>query len=825
MRRIIFSLLFAYLLVLTTIWIPTHSHTTLLLKRNRALVATVRAQSAPTISSISPTQTAKGTAPTKIVIKGTGFQSGDVVKFNDTVVSAKIKSATKIAIKNAAASLFQTDVTYKVTVTSSSGQSSNSLDFIVGTGSQTNTSEPASIVITSPTSFVLNTPNAITSNTAALVVQVLDEDGVVIPDAAVLFKSLSPDVASINAAGVITGISPGSVVIEISSGTVTTQVSFTINEITTEPAGIFGKADLAILNGRNYATDFDKHLIRTGLFGQGLTNYAGQSGSPGNTDGALNQVAFNGPLGLTVGDSAFIADINNQSVRKIDLTSGQTSTVVTLADVIASFPTVTNWGPRDVEVDSNGDLYISDAVNHVIWQITFAGDAPTLSVLAGSIGESGTTDGEGAAARFNSPQRLTIEDQILSLTENSNLVRQVALPGGAVKSITSSSSKNVTKQQQPPPPPEEKGRLVLPEAIAADVSGNLYVIDEGTVKLVIINRITGEPLVNNLAPPGTFVNAVAVSVTDDTVYAVDAGTGMLVRVGSAPPRVTSLSPGEVAVGEERVITVTGANFLRDTQVRVGGQPFTEVNIISPERLTFKVPPQRSNGSVPVIVYNRAGRAETMLTVTGDSVPFINLAAFPDARLVKPDQRAVYTIKVEKSEVTGPVNLTVNGLPPGARAVFSQNPVSGDETILEISVARETSPGEYKFDVVGTASGVSPAMIPIRLTVETGPAQGGTVVLLANPQTLTLKRDESGMAIINVQRNNYRGQIDLFARVLEGPSAGLNAQINPQQVNLESSATLMVGTRRETQPGTYRVEISARGQDVTIKPIEVQVVVR
>ncbi|HNJ42465.1 MAG TPA: hypothetical protein PKZ53_18390, partial [Acidobacteriota bacterium] len=167
MRRIIFSLLFAYLIVLTTIWIPTYSHTALLSKRNRALVATVRAQSAPTISSISPTQTAKGTAPTKIVIKGTGFQSGDVVKFNDTAVSAKIKSATKIAIKNAAASLFQTDVTYKVTITSSSGQSSNSLDFIVGTGSQTNTGEPASIVITSPTSFVLNTPNALTSNTVA----------------------------------------------------------------------------------------------------------------------------------------------------------------------------------------------------------------------------------------------------------------------------------------------------------------------------------------------------------------------------------------------------------------------------------------------------------------------------------------------------------------------------------------------------------------------------------------------------------------------------------------------------------------------------------
>ena len=57
--------------------------------------------------------------------------------------------------------------------------------------------------------------------------------------------------------------------------------------------------------------------------------------------------------------------------------------------------------PNGVAVDSAGNIYVADMLNHTIRKVTQGGEASTLAGLAGS---PGSANGRGSAARFNQPR-------------------------------------------------------------------------------------------------------------------------------------------------------------------------------------------------------------------------------------------------------------------------------------------------------------------------------------------------------------------------------------------------------------------------------------
>ncbi|MBI4750918.1 MAG: Ig-like domain-containing protein [Acidobacteria bacterium] len=789
------------------------------------------ARQSPTITSISPGQVPKGQVPAKIKIVGTGFVSGSRVFFTDQEVPAKVKaSGRKIVLKGLAASLFALDRTYDVVVQTPTGQRSNIVKLVVGTG--VNPAEPASIQVSQPQSLALNT-----TTSTQITARVLDKDGREISGAQITYQSDNIPVATVTSTGLVSGINEGAASIQLQSGAVTTRLMFRVSQVDSVSSGIFGQSDMANFAGTIYASDLSKHIIRRSQSFQPMNDYAGQSGIAGNIDSTLTASRFDAPLGVGFRNGMlYLADTNNQAVRQINTATGAVRTIVTRANAVAAGG-VSSWGPRDVEIDVNNDLYITDAVNHVVWQATVQNSSVQLRVLAGQIGQPGIVDGQGTGARFNTPQRITLTGKILSVTQTGNQVRQIGLPGGAVKTIQSQSGRPSdrsdlarTNQSHPFEPIEFEDespswmeeasadfesrdplQTAQPSAIASDVDGNLYVATPGNVQLITITN--DQAIVSDLVAPGTLQNPVALTVSPDAVFALDGSTGQLVRIQFGKPTISQINPSQVGAGSSsNLITLTGDNFYFDTQVFLGSQAVSNVTVLSSKQLQFTLPPQPFGGSLILRVRNRGGEARGILTITGTPAPpMVKLGAFPTSRTVAQGESAFFTIELDRTNFEENVNLAVTGLPTGATALFSANPTTASAVQFKVDVTTRVTAGNYTLQVTGTGTGVT--VTPTQLTLSV--TSVSNVVLGANPTTRTVAVGQDANYTLSLTRTNFTGSVTLATTSL--PS-GVTSSFNPGSVT-GTSSTLTVTVSTSAASGTFKFNVTGTASGTTVVPVE------
>jgi hypothetical protein len=129
---------------------------------------------------------------------------------------------------------------------------------------------------------------------------------------------------------------------------------------------------------------------------------AGLRGTSGTTDNATGTSArFNAPLGMDV-DAAngfmYVVEYSANRIRKISLTSPYAVTTVSTSGVSIS-------QPEDVVVDATGVLYVTSASANVVYRI---GTDGVVTNFAGS-GTAGYLDGQGTAARLNDPRGIDMD--------------------------------------------------------------------------------------------------------------------------------------------------------------------------------------------------------------------------------------------------------------------------------------------------------------------------------------------------------------------------------------------------------------------------------
>jgi len=274
------------------------------------------------------------------------------------------------------------------------------------------------------------------------------------------------------------------VVRKVTLGGVVTTVAGFNNVGTADGAGSnarFVSASGAAVSGAGtlYVADLFSQTIR-GITPAGVvTTFAGLAGIAGSVDGTGSAARFRGPAGTAVdaAGNVYVADSNNHAIRKIT----PAGVVTTLAGSLGLSGSDDGTGsaarfnsPFGVAVDSTANVYVADTGNNAIRKITPAGVVTTLAGLAGSSG--GSADGTGSAARFLVPRGLVVDGagNVFVTDTNNNTIRKITSAGvvttvaGFVGSPGSSNGFG------------SAARFNTPWGIAIDAGGTLYVVDQST---------------------------------------------------------------------------------------------------------------------------------------------------------------------------------------------------------------------------------------------------------------------------------------------------------------------------------------------------------
>jgi hypothetical protein len=255
------------------------------------------------------------------------------------------------------------------------------------------------------------------------------------------------------------------------------------------------------------------------------------------TDGTAGLYYYNGKGWLNA-STGFIPAADGTA-----LTAPNQFVVSTLAGTAGSLAAIDGTGssarffnPSAIALDAAGNLFVSDQNNFTIRKVTPAG---VVSTFAGTAGSSGSTDGTGAAARFQAPQGLAFDAAgNLYVGEGiANNIRKIT-PAGVVSTFAGQQGGGAGAYLDGT---GTAARFNNPTSLAFDAAGNLYVGDRGNF---VIRKITPAGVVGTLA--GTAGSAAttdgagaAARFTSPRSIAIDAGGTLYVGDQSGIRKVTS----------------------------------------------------------------------------------------------------------------------------------------------------------------------------------------------------------------------------------------------------------------------------------------------
>ncbi len=202
--------------------------------------------------------------------------------------------------------------------------------------------------------------------------------------------------------------------------------------------------------------------------------------------------------------------------------------------------------PQGAAVDSNGNVYIADTGNCTIRKITAAG---VVTTLAGLAGVDGSDDGTGSDARFELPQDVAVDNAgNIYVGDTGNYTIRKITPGGVVTTFAGAAHMPGSDDGL-----DGAARFGYPIGVSVDNSGNVYVADLGNNT---IRMITSAGFVSTLAglagtPGSTDGTGPNARFTAPSHVAWDKTTGWLYVSDTANHTIRKITAGGV------VTTVAG----------------------------------------------------------------------------------------------------------------------------------------------------------------------------------------------------------------------------------------------------------------------------
>ena len=198
-------------------------------------------------------------------------------------------------------------------------------------------------------------------------------------------------------------------------------------------------------------------------------------------NGPASSAQLNNPTGVAVdaAGSLYIADSNNNRVRRV--TGGLIATVAGGGNVLGDNGPATSAqlsDPYGVAVDASGNLYIGDNANGRVRKVANG----VITTVAGGILLGNNSPAVGSQMIHPLGVAVDSAGNLYIADSDNNLVRKVA------KGVMTTVAGNGTSGFSGDNGPATNAQLDLPQAVAVDSAGNLYIADGGNAR---VRKVSG----------------------------------------------------------------------------------------------------------------------------------------------------------------------------------------------------------------------------------------------------------------------------------------------------------------------------------------------
>ncbi len=496
----------------------------------------------------------------------------------------------------------------------------------------------------------------------------------------VIKKTIATGISSVVAGNGICASSPSGIGGPATSATLDAPTSVAVN----------GRGDILIAErDDNFISEVDVH---TGI----ITIVAGTPGSRGySPDGTLATSAhLSFPASVTVdgADNFYIAEQTNEVVRKVDAVTGLLTTVAGNHAAAAGYSgdggLATNAqmdSPIAIAFDAQNNLYIADDDNDAIRKVDAAtGIITTVVGTSGSAGYSGD-GGPATNAKLNDPEGLAFDaaGNLYIADDNNYVVRKVSAQTGIITTIAGVFNSSGTETYTGDGGAANLAGMSYLQSVAIGPDGTLYIADSdngvirsvtqshGTAAFGSFNVGTSSPAMDvtaanngnaalNLSALFTStnfnLNGSHTNCSGSTILA--AGTSCDLGIKFLPTAAGALT-GSITLTDDsnnvpastQSVSLSGTGIaVPATQVAISGLPAT---IAVGSSVSFQASLEDSNGyvvatsgtTITVTVTSPSGSTQAVSATTVNGVTTLNLSSttFPTP--------GVYTIVASSTGLT------------------------------------------------------------------------------------------------------------------------------------------------------------------------------
>ncbi len=226
-----------------------------------------------------------------------------------------------------------------------------------------------------------------------------------------------------------------------------------------------------------YIADQFNHCIRIlDLKNRKVSTFTGRCQYAGERNGKVFEALYRTPIDVAYDSKNKILYIAQKySIKKVDLVDNTVSVLAGAPGKIGckdgSFTEARFNSISEIELGSDGSLYLTDAGNHLIRKLDFTDKK--VKTIAGQCLKSGSSDGKGSSARFNGPGGLYVDSNgdIYVADSRNHCIRKIDKNGNVTTEVgecgVAGTRNGIAKD----------ARLFFPTDLVKSSKGNFYITE------------------------------------------------------------------------------------------------------------------------------------------------------------------------------------------------------------------------------------------------------------------------------------------------------------------------------------------------------------